>query len=367
MVIWITGLSCSGKTLIGKELFQHIRLSHPNTVFLDGDDVRQLFGESAGHTLEGRALNAQRFIKLCEFFDRSNIHVVGCILSVFPKNQLENRSKFNSYFEINIDVPLKKIIQRDNKGLYEQAISGNLNNVVGVDIEYPDQSSLADITIDNSGVLDLDKILAQISRAIPLRFAPTYPFPQGDLLEKPHKYEYIPFQGTPFIEAYQSDRALLVKQLHSRLDFWNTQIELPEFQVQNAKPENCLDTYEFFQEILSKDTPPRDQINSFLVLIKRFEVSKKIALFYFSDWKKSEAPRKEVWIYIYFAQCLTHVIQQNISSPISMICTNALLKTCDIIHSQNEQIIHPTLLNICLKVLLFETNLISQLQGGTHA
>ena len=61
MVIWIIGLSGSGKTTIGKLIYKSLLKKRKNTVFLDGDEMRAVWGNDLGHKLEGRKENAKNF------------------------------------------------------------------------------------------------------------------------------------------------------------------------------------------------------------------------------------------------------------------------------------------------------------------
>ena len=167
MVIWLIGLSGSGKTTLGREMFNQLRQRAPNTVFLDGDEVREVFGLDRGdrsYTLEGRLLNAERLTGLCRMLDRQGLHVVCCVLSIFPEMRASNREIFSSYFEVFLDVPLEILQKRDVKGLYEAARDGRVTNVVGLDIPFPRPGS-ADLVIDTSGTSDgLVEIAADVLR-----------------------------------------------------------------------------------------------------------------------------------------------------------------------------------------------------------
>jgi len=149
MIIWLIGMSGTGKTTIGRELWQNLRdESHP-TVFLDGDILRDVWGDSLGYTVEARAKNAHRISHLCRMLDVQGFNVVACVLSIFPEWLNWNREHFSNYFEVFIDTPLEVLETLDDKGLYAKARRGELSNVVGIDIPFP-VPACPDLAIDNT-------------------------------------------------------------------------------------------------------------------------------------------------------------------------------------------------------------------------
>ncbi len=169
MIIWIIGLSSSGKTTIGKKLFSRLKDYEGKWVFLDGDDFRKMMGEDLGHTVEDRRRNAVRMTNLCKFLDSYGISAVVCILSLFHDNQRSNRKTFSEYREAYIDVKMEKLAQRDNKDMYKKALEGKIKNVVGVDIPFNPPSS-PDIIIDNNeDNPDFDSIANRIILSFGLR------------------------------------------------------------------------------------------------------------------------------------------------------------------------------------------------------
>lgn len=137
MIIWLIGMSGAGKSTIGQALYRKLKLDKPNTVFLDGDILRDVWGDQLGHDIEGRRKNAERFTRLCFMLDQQGINVVAAILSIFPEERRKNREIFSQYFEVFIDTPMDELVRRDSKGLYAKAAAGEIRNVVGFDIPMP--------------------------------------------------------------------------------------------------------------------------------------------------------------------------------------------------------------------------------------
>lgn len=161
MVVWLLGLSGAGKTTIGRELWRIWREQEPNTVFVDGDEIRAVFKDSDrtdSHTVAGRRRNAERIFELCRWLDGQDLNVVCTILSIFPELRQQNRDAFSGYFEVFVDCSMETLIASDYKGLYAGAKSGKIPNVVGMDIPFPRPEN-ADCTIDNSNH-DVDPVAA---------------------------------------------------------------------------------------------------------------------------------------------------------------------------------------------------------------
>jgi cytidine diphosphoramidate kinase len=151
MVIWLIGLSGAGKTTIGKAVYRRWKTLAPDTVLVDGDDMRRIFGQDqspADYSVSGRRRNAERIFEICAWLDRQDLNVVCCILSIFPDMQERNRREFSRYFEVFVHAPIDKLAQRDDKRLYGPALAGSTRNVVGVDIEFPAPPN-PDLIIDN--------------------------------------------------------------------------------------------------------------------------------------------------------------------------------------------------------------------------
>lgn len=168
MVIWIIGLSGAGKTTIGREVYRQWLQLAPNTVLLDGDQLRQVFAhdnQQTDYSIKGRLINASRAQGLCRLLDEQGINVVCCLLSAFESHRQDNREQLSHYFEVFVDVPLETLISRDDKGLYKSAVDGNRQHVVGIDIPF-ETPAKPDLVIHNRHHPDDTELYAkQILRA----------------------------------------------------------------------------------------------------------------------------------------------------------------------------------------------------------
>jgi len=150
MVIWIIGLSGSGKTTLSDEIVDQVRLRGRKVVQLDGDRVRELFGNDLGHDLADRRANAERICRLCGFLDEQGVDVVCAILSLFPDSRAWCRENLSAYYEVFIDAPLEQLMERDVKGIYRRFQCGEINDVAGLDLPFPRPAN-PDLLIPNDG------------------------------------------------------------------------------------------------------------------------------------------------------------------------------------------------------------------------
>ena len=143
-VYWITGLSGAGKTTIGKIFYGKLKEIYSNTVFLDGDTLREVFGNDLGYSDTDRRKCAMRYSRLCDLLQKQGIHVVCCTISMFDSVRQWNRENIANYHEIYVEVSDETLQKRDQKGLDSRYQSGDETELAGfqVGIETPKNPDL---------------------------------------------------------------------------------------------------------------------------------------------------------------------------------------------------------------------------------
>lgn len=149
-VLWLTGLSGAGKTTIGRLVYLELKSRYSNIVFLDGDELREVFGHDHGHTLDDRRKAALRNARLCAMLAAQGIHVVCATISMFDECRALNRQKIKNYLEVYIEVPMEVLKKRDQKELYSRAEAGDVKNVIGIDL-VPEFPKSPELVIRNDG------------------------------------------------------------------------------------------------------------------------------------------------------------------------------------------------------------------------
>jgi len=127
-LIWITGYSGAGKTSVARITSEKLKAMDIPVVLLDGDDLRSIFGERFGHTLDDRRQLAYVYSRLCQKIADCGVTVVIATIAMFQSVRIENRASNEKYLEVYLDVPLTVREERDPKGLYKAA-SARANTV----------------------------------------------------------------------------------------------------------------------------------------------------------------------------------------------------------------------------------------------
>jgi adenylylsulfate kinase-like enzyme len=149
-VYWFTGLSGAGKTTIGRLFFGMLRARNAAAVLLDGDILREVFGNDLGHSREERLKSAMRNSRLCKMLSDQGIDVVCATISLFRECQEWNRAHMPGYHEIYLRVPMTVLLERDQKQLYSRALRGEVKDVMGIDVPM-EEPSRPELIVENDG------------------------------------------------------------------------------------------------------------------------------------------------------------------------------------------------------------------------
>lgn len=170
MVLWITGLSASGKTTVGRAFLEITKDSAAQKVFLDGDALREMFGGDLGYDENSRIKHIQRVQRLAKFLTDQGIDVVVAALYNNQEILAENRKLFDKYFEVYLKADIEFLKLRENKSLYTKAQSNEIKDVVGVDINWQEPKN-PDLIIDTNVLRKPVALALEIYNALKLKLA----------------------------------------------------------------------------------------------------------------------------------------------------------------------------------------------------
>jgi len=138
--IFLTGLSGAGKSTIAELLFEKIQKEYNRVVtLLDGDVVREHLSKGLGFSKEDRNANIERIGFVASEITKHGGIVICSAIAPYKEPRSKNReliSKHGDYIEVFVSTPIEVCEERDVKGLYKKARSGELKGFTGIDDPY---------------------------------------------------------------------------------------------------------------------------------------------------------------------------------------------------------------------------------------
>ena len=137
-ILWFTGLSGSGKSTLANLLEQKLVAEKKHTYLLDGDNVRHGLCGDLGFTAEDRVENIRRISEVSKLFVDAGTIVITAFISPFRADRdfCRNLVEPQEFVEVFVDTPIEVCEQRDPKGLYKKARSGDIKDFTGIDSDY---------------------------------------------------------------------------------------------------------------------------------------------------------------------------------------------------------------------------------------
>ena len=165
-VLWLTGLSGSGKSTIANATEQVLFQRGVHTYILDGDNVRQGLNQDLGFTEADRVENIRRVAEVAKLMVDAGLVVITAFISPFRSERDMARSLFDEgeFIEVFVDTPLATAEARDPKGLYKKARRGELPHFTGIDSPY--EAPQNPDAVLNTATLSLEECVIQLDKLI---------------------------------------------------------------------------------------------------------------------------------------------------------------------------------------------------------
>jgi len=137
-VIWLTGLSGSGKSTIANELTNILHNQGKLVYILDGDNVRMGLNKDLGFSDDDRKENIRRIAEVAKLMSDAGVIVITAFISPF-REERENAKEIigdDNFIEVYVEASLSVCESRDPKGLYKKARAGQIKMFTGIDSPY---------------------------------------------------------------------------------------------------------------------------------------------------------------------------------------------------------------------------------------
>jgi adenylylsulfate kinase len=165
--LWFTGLSGAGKTTISGHLETQLRERGSKLEILDGDIVRENLSKGLGFSKEDRDINIRRIAFVADLLSRNEVPVVTAAISPYKEIRDEARELMGERFiEVYVKASVDTCAERDVKGLYAKAFSGEIKEFTGVSDPYeaPENPEVVCDTENESAEESAQKLLAYLEQ-----------------------------------------------------------------------------------------------------------------------------------------------------------------------------------------------------------
>lgn len=155
-VFWFTGLSCAGKSTIGRVFVKRLKKDKDDVIYLDGDEIRAVLGVDGNYSYEARKKIAFIYCRLCKLLADQGHDVVIATISMFHECHKWNRENQYCYYEIYLEAS-HEVLKKRRASMF----SPRINHNVGIDIP-AEEPQEPDVVIDNSGIQTPEEIANEV-------------------------------------------------------------------------------------------------------------------------------------------------------------------------------------------------------------
>ena len=169
LVVWLYGLSGSGKSTLAIALEKLLHGEGIHTQVLDGDNIRSGLNNNLGFSDVDRLENIRRISEVAKLFVQAGVVTIASFIC--PRNELRAIAKKiigqDDFFEVYVECSFETCKQRDVKGLYAKANTGQVKQFTGMDssFEPPEPRDLADLIL-NTNIQTKSESLHQLYQAV---------------------------------------------------------------------------------------------------------------------------------------------------------------------------------------------------------
>ena len=134
----MTGLSASGKSTLANAINKRLHVMGINSYVLDGDNIRHGLNKDLGFNLEGRKENIRRIGEVSKLFIDAGLIVLTAFISPYREDRDQVRNLINNghFIEVYTKCPISECENRDPKGIYKRARSGEIKEFTGISAPY---------------------------------------------------------------------------------------------------------------------------------------------------------------------------------------------------------------------------------------
>lgn len=165
-ILWFTGLSGAGKSTLAHAVEEQLHQMGCRTFVLDGDNVRHGLCGDLGFSEKDRMENIRRIGEVTKLFMEAGVIVLTAFISPFRADRDKVRAMVGAgdFYEIYCECPIELCEQRDVKGLYKKARSGEIKQFTGISSPYEPPLN-PELIVDTTQTLELN--VAQVIAALP--------------------------------------------------------------------------------------------------------------------------------------------------------------------------------------------------------